>query len=772
MRLAGPICRAKREGMAFNGQLYGVEMIREIKINPPVATYHNPATLSDLRRINFIFGANGTGKTTISRVIAQAEGHSDCQLLWQDGAPLEVMVYNRDFVDKNFNQDGPLQGVFTLGENQVEAENEIARLRPEIDKVNGQISSLKMQLDGEDGQSGKRKELADLEPAFQAECWKQKKLHDEYFQTAFSGLRNSADRFKDRVLSEAASNSAALLPLDGLKEKAKTVFSNSVERASPLGDLSADSLVKAAENALLQKVVVGNQDVDVAAMIDRLGNSDWVKQGLQYHTQDPGTCPFCQQPTDSHFADSLSAFFSEAYDNDIQALKRLQAGYQSASEQLVSAIQSNVAADNPFLNVELFNAEAQALHERLKRNHSILENKLDEPSRKVELEPVEPFINELNRLVLDVNEATARHNQTVANIATEKQTLISQVWRYVLNELDGDLRQYQQAKGQLTQTIQGMEKSLDQKKALLRDLQGQVKDLEKQTTSILPTIAAINDLLLRFGFNSFFIGDADEGRHYRIVRANGEDASHSLSEGEKTFITFLYFYYLIKGAQSSSGVTSNRVVVFDDPISSLDSDVLYIVSSLIKGVMEEARDTGSQIKQVFVLTHNVYFHKEITFNVKRRSGAVLNEESFWQVKKLQEGSVVEHCESNPIRSAYELLWEDVKSSNISSVSLQNTLRRILENYFKMWGGMDKEDVCAIFDGRDKLICQSLFSWVNDGSHSVHDDLYINHGEQTNEAYLRVFSDIFREAGQEGHYKMMMGGLDAPAEDEDLAAVQG
>ncbi|BDX03465.1 hypothetical protein MACH16_22130 [Marinomonas pontica] len=108
-------------------------MINEIQINPPVATYLNPTRLSDLRRINYIFGANGTGKTTISRVIAGDQGYDHCQLVWQGGGALERMVYNRDFVDRNFNQDGPLQGVFTLGENQVEAEREIARLRPDID---------------------------------------------------------------------------------------------------------------------------------------------------------------------------------------------------------------------------------------------------------------------------------------------------------------------------------------------------------------------------------------------------------------------------------------------------------------------------------------------------------------------------------------------------------------------------------------------------------------------------------------------------------------
>lgn len=730
-------------------------MIDEVFINN-VATYHSPASLSDLRRINYIFGANGTGKTSISRVIAQVQANGHCHLVWQGGIELDCMVYNRDFVERNFNQNGPLQGVFTLGENQVDAEQKINELKPRIAKAVGDISSLNVQLDGSDDQFGKRKELEDLEPVLRDKCFEQKRLHDTYFQAAFSGVRNSAENFKAKVLAEQLSNTAELFTLEELKEKAKTIFSNGIERATPLGSLSAVDLTALEGNSLLQKVIVGNQDVDIAALINRLGNSDWVKQGRHYHEQSPDVCPFCQQPTDGHFANSLAAFFSEAYDNDIQSLKQLQANYQWVSDQLTLSIQRNVEINNPFLNTELFNAEAQALVERLKLNQSKIVSKLNEPSRRIELESSQQLIAPLQVLVVAANEATTSHNQTVANIAAEKQSLTSQVWRYVLHELTDDLQQYQQAKIRLTRTIQGMEQSLREKKAQLVVLQNQVKELERQTTSIQPTISAINELLQKFGFHSFSIGEADEGRHYRILRANGEDASRSLSEGEKTFITFLYFYYLIKGAQSPSGITTNRVVVFDDPISSLDSDILYIVSSLIKGVMEETRSQNTQIKQVFVLTHNVYFHKEISFNKDRPADRTLSEESFWLVKKLQHGSVVERCETNPIRSAYELLWEDVKSENISSVSLQNTLRRILENYFTMWGGMKKDEICALFNGREKLICQSLFSWVNDGSHSIHDDLYINHGEQTNATYLQVFKDIFNKANQLGHYNMMVG----------------
>jgi wobble nucleotide-excising tRNase len=55
-----------------------------------------------------------------------------------------------------------------------------------------------------------------------------------------------------------------------------------------------------------------------------------------------------------------------------------------------------------------------------------------------------------------------------------------------------------------------------------------------------------------------------------------------------------------------------------------------------------------------------------------------------------------------------------------------------------------------------LICKSLFSWVNAGSHDAHDDLYISIGDSSVEAYLKVFRDIFEKSKHLAHYQMMMG----------------
>ena len=57
---------------------------------------------------------------------------------------------------------------------------------------------------------------------------------------------------------------------------------------------------------------------------------------------------------------------------------------------------------------------------------------------------------------------------------------------------------------------------------------------------------------------------------------------------------------------------------------------------------------------------------------------------------------------------------------------------------------------------EKIICKSLCSWVHDGSHYAHDDLYVSIDDSMVENYLKVFREIFVKARHIEHYKMMMG----------------
>ncbi|MBU2655731.1 AAA family ATPase [Acidomonas methanolica] len=198
--------------------------------------------------------------------------------------------------------------------------------------------------------------------------------------------------------------------------------------------------------------------------------------------------------------------------------------------------------------------------------------------------------------------------------------LTAEIWKYLLEETKSILDAYHSSKTAVDKAINGIEANLTIKRSELAATQHTLLELEKGITSVQPTVSEINALLTSFGFRGFKLATAgDQGNLYEIVRPDGSNAVRTLSEGEKTFVTFLYFYYLIRGSVSESGITSNRVIVFDDPISSLDSDILFIVSSLIKRVFELSHARNSVIRQVFVLTHNIYFHKEVSFDPERKS---------------------------------------------------------------------------------------------------------------------------------------------------------
>ncbi len=746
-------------------------MIEKIQICN-VATYGStPEELTKLKEVNFVYGSNGTGKTTISRVIADCDSHVDCSLTWKGGTSLELLVYNRDFVESNFNQPGELKGIFTLGEKDKEALDKIADAKAELDQIKDKITKLKAALNGDDGNGGKRAELATIEADFETKCWNLKLKHGEKLREVFTGVIGKKSAFKGKLLAESVSNLSAAVPLAEIEKKAATVFGEAPQAAISLSIPNGADILAHEGNAILKKKVIGKTDVDITDLITKLGNSDWVKQGREFYDPEERICPFCQQDTPVTLEDSLNEYFDETFVADTAKIEKLLTDYKTSSERLKQSVQTLLDDPSKFLESEKLQAESDLLESKIRINIQRIEEKRRESSKPIELESLANVVDEVSKLVTSANNTISKHNTTVSNIELERTELTGQVWRYLLDhEIKSDLAAFNGKKSDLEKAIESLNKQIEDKTKEQPEKEKKIRTLEKDTTSIQPTIDGINALLHSFGFIGFALAKSDRERFYKIQRPDGSDAKETLSEGEKSFITFLYFYHLLKGSENESGMTSDRVVVFDDPVSSLDSDILFIVSSLIKGVFDEARNKTGTTKQVFVLTHNVYFHKEVSFNKNRSADGRLKDETFWTIRKTNLQSKVSSHKKNPIKTSYELLWIEVRDPDRDNLSIQNTMRRILENYFKILGNVDPDGICRHFEGREKLICGSLFSWVNDGSHFAHDSLYVSIDDSMVEIYLDVFKRIFEKTKHIAHYNMMMGEPEKAAEVLEAAEV--
>lgn len=156
-----------------------------------------------LEQCNFVYGANGTGKTTVSRLLARPAEYPACAVEWV-GPVMQTAVYNRDFVDANFGSSNALPGIFTLGEGSLTVQEALSTKQAERVLLDGRIEIFKATLGTVKPRSGKQGDLEKVWELFTEACWAVKvKLHGK-FGPAFKGAVGSQVKFAERVLQERA----------------------------------------------------------------------------------------------------------------------------------------------------------------------------------------------------------------------------------------------------------------------------------------------------------------------------------------------------------------------------------------------------------------------------------------------------------------------------------------------------------------------------------------------------------------------------------------
>lgn len=148
-----------------------------------------------------------------------------------------------------------------------------------------------------------------------------------------------------------------------------------------------------------------------------------------------------------------------------------------------------------------------------------------------------------------------------------------------------------------TQNKQAVEEKIRQQITQIKDKERLMKDEEKGALKV-------NEYLNNFFGHDFLTLQAKEETdnkiRFEIVR-NGKKAHH-LSEGECSLIAFCYFMAKLEDVETKG---SKPIIWIDDPISSLDSNHIFFVYSLINAEIIAKQE----FEQIFISTHNLDFLK-------------------------------------------------------------------------------------------------------------------------------------------------------------------
>jgi wobble nucleotide-excising tRNase len=427
-------------------------------------------------------------------------------------------------------------------------------------------------------------------------------------------------------------------------------------------------------------------------------------------------------------------------------------------------------------------------------NLQIIAAKIKEPSSVVSLdnEGVKTVREELNALISEFNKLIQTNNNIARDKRNTKKECTTNVWQLIAFTLQTQVADYTKRRKDFDDSISGLQTSISDGDKVSRAFEAEIADLNTRIVSTLPTIKSMNNLQRDSGFQGFYLREKQNIKNtYEVIRQDGSVAK-DLSEGERNFIAFLYFYHIVKGSvDGENDLGKDKIVVIDDPVSSMDSSVVFIVGTLVRemiGVcynnieyLEEEREVqGDYIKQIFVLTHNVYFHNEVTYNQTRLFQFV---SLFLVTKKNNESSIklcTRQCPTsptdmenyNPVQNSYAALWSEYKEID-TVIPMMNVIRRIMESYFIQLCGYNGVNIrtrvlrCnkdkfvtslpdGTVDNEKYQLASSMLSYIAANSVGFSDGLnYVD--DCTDVATCKnVFKLIFEALEQEQHYKLMMG----------------
>jgi wobble nucleotide-excising tRNase len=720
---------------------------------------------------NLVYGWNGSGKTTFGRLLRSLEkkkNHSE--FLEADfvvesesngkvdsktyNHNLEVKVFNQDFIKENLDLfDAQTKPIVFISKTKIDEKKLLDKRKIDLTASELELKKIEKNLNifiknSDDFHKDAAKSIKDF---FLGTIYATVSYNKSHSSAIWGRIKSGTETVESYVLTEQElTNQKNYTLSDSEKAEIDTAIlpeAINIEKVAEIYN-EVNSLIATNISAKVIERLKDNSDI-----------GEWVATGLALHkTHDSNNCEFCGQALPEKCIDNLEAHYNKEYQELIDRITELAA-------KLEQGIRTEIVNESHLFFQNFIERYNNSLTET-NANLRFVNVKIQDLISVLAIKKSNPFATP-EKVVFEneVFENFNMHLKTVVDVIGEHNNT-SKAYSDLAEKAKSNIENHFVSQAAITKDLKTIEKEIVEN-TTLRDSQIKTSDFLIETIKILTddlsndtlAITEINENLHKFlGRNEIILQRQEQGG-YQLLR-NGIVA-RNLSEGEKTAISLIYFFSKI---QENDAKIGNQIIVLDDPISSFDSNHLFNASSFIKNSTHGA-------KQIFVLTHNFWFFKQVrdwmkSKNKKDRNDDMQIKAHFYSTKS---GQIKDADKTlSETHSEYQFVFKSIlefqNADNLNHSDyfyIANSVRRLLEGFssFKTASNSGME---GVFDlGRkynfDQIQRDRIYYFVQKYSHLDRIESFDNTIEPLLAESLHVVNDVLTliELVDKDHYKYML-----------------
>lgn len=405
--------------------------------------------------------------------------------------------------------------------------------------------------------------------------------------------------------------------------------------------------------------------------------NDFIKEGLSLIPENDKNCPFCEQKIkDNDYIEIIKDYqniFNKTFLKEEEDTRNLLLRYKGILENLKKSSSSNlnknyIVEAKEFITIEIDLPEYElnlSENKIIDKELNLVKNKESKILEEIEgsqFSKIEKIIEKYNKNILNYNNIVKKINTIISTLKKNSSSDNLAKRKIKLEELIKNINQeivFIENKDLLIEYFTSTDKEENNNKIITKfekiyqlmktkiveEFNKFITDYFLLIQTLVKEISPSMDILEITGSGNFNRSNRNPALCGFEIKYNGNDCSETLSEGEKQVIALAYFFAHLRKENDKE-----KIIVFDDPITSFDAGKRKMTSELIE------RETES-FSQTFVLTCDPLFREYCLKQIKDRN--------FYYILKTRGSSAIHYTPKNKetIHSSFESDFTNIENWN-------------------------------------------------------------------------------------------------------------